>query len=125
ELILTAALIALNAFFVIAEYALVRSRRSRLEVARDAGKRGATLALAQLEQITEYISAVQIGVTMTSIGVGALGEPVLAHLLRGWLGGPLSHGLAVVLAVLIAYLMITVGQLIGGGMAAKFYVWHR
>ena len=78
KLILAAVLIAINAFFVIAEYALVRSRRARLEVMRDEGERGAALALEQLGNINEYISAVQIGVTMTSIGIGALGEPALA-----------------------------------------------
>src|SRR5271169_3146942 len=86
KLILTAVLIAINAFFVIAEYALVRSRRARLEVLRDEGAKGATLALAQLGNINRYISAVQIGVTMTSIGIGALGEPALADLLNGVLG---------------------------------------
>ena len=71
KLTLAAVLVAVNAFFVIAEYALVRSRRSRLEVMRDEGSKGAALALTQLAMINEYISAVQIGVTMTSIGVGA------------------------------------------------------
>jgi magnesium and cobalt exporter, CNNM family len=124
-LILTVVLIALNAFFVIAEYALVRSRRSRLEVEREAGNRGAALVLAQLDRINDYISAVQIGVTMTSIGIGAVGEPALAHLLRSALGGALSHGVAVVVSVIVAYLFITVAQLIGGEMVPKFYAVHR
>ncbi len=75
RVIFAAVLVAINAFFVIAEYALVRSRRARLELLRDEGAKGATLALSQLAQVNEYISAVQIGVTMTSIGIGALGEP--------------------------------------------------
>ncbi len=124
-LVVTAVLIALNAFFVIAEYALVRSRRARLEVERDEGRRGAALALTQLDSINDYISAVQIGVTMTSIGVGAVGEPALAHLLRGWLGGPLSHGVAIVISVIVAYLLITIAQLIAGEMVPKFYAVHR
>jgi CBS domain containing-hemolysin-like protein len=125
ELVLTVVLIGLNAFFVIAEYALVRSRRARLEVDRDEGKRGAVLALSQLDRINQYISAVQIGVTMTSIGIGAVGEPALAHLLKQALGGPLSHGVAVVVAVVIAYLMITTAQLVAGEMVPKFYAIHR
>ncbi len=68
KLILAALLVAINAFFVIAEYALVRSRRARLEVMREEGASGAALALEQLGNVNEYISAVQIGVTMTSIG---------------------------------------------------------
>ena len=89
KLAIAAVLVAINAFFVIAEYALVRSRRSRLELMRDEGVRGASLALEQLSRINEYISAVQIGVTMTSIAIGALAAPALAEILKGPLGGPL------------------------------------
>ncbi|HEY7890709.1 MAG TPA: CNNM domain-containing protein, partial [Solirubrobacteraceae bacterium] len=125
KLIFTAVLIALNAFFVIAEYALVRARRARLEVMSDEGQRGAALALRQLDQINDYISAVQIGVTMTSIGIGALGEPALASILKGALGNAVSHGVAVVIAVVVAYLVITATQLIAGEMVPKFYAIDR
>jgi CBS domain containing-hemolysin-like protein len=125
KLILTAVLIAVNAFFVIAEYALVRSRRSRLEIMRDEGQRGAALALAQLQNINEYISAVQIGVTMTSIGIGALGEPALADIFKSWFGNTVSHGLAVAIAVIVSYLLITTAQLIAGEMVPKFYAIDR
>ena len=125
KLIFAAALVAVNAFFVIAEYALVRSRKARLEVMREQGARGAGLALGQLQNINEYISAVQIGVTMTSIGIGALGEPALARILQGALGGPLSHGVAVVIAVLVAYLIVTATLLIAGEMVPKFYAIDR
>ncbi len=125
KLILTAVLIAVNAFFVIAEYALVRSRRSRLEVMREEGARGAALALEQLGSINEYISAVQIGVTMTSIGIGALGEPALADILKNAFGDAVSHGLAVVIAVAVSFLMITIAQLIAGEMVPKFYAIDR
>jgi CBS domain containing-hemolysin-like protein len=124
-LILTAVLIGINAFFVIAEYALVRARRSRLEVMRDEGVKGAGLALEQLQSINEYISAVQIGVTLTSIGIGALGEPALAHVLKDALGGALSHGVAVVVAVVVAFLIIASAQLIAGEMVPKFYAIDR
>src|SRR5262249_51411371 len=86
---------------------------------------GAALALTQLAMINEYISAVQIGVTMTSIGVGALGEPALAHILRGALGGALSHGVAVVVSGTVAFAIIAATQLVGGGMVPKFYVIGR
>ena len=125
KLIFAAVLVAVNAFFVIAEYALVRSRKARLEVMREEGARGAALALKQLQNINEYISAVQIGVTMTSIGIGALGEPALAHILKGALGGPLSHGVAVVIAVVISYLIVTATLLIAGEMVPKFYAIDR
>ncbi len=125
KLILAAVLIAVNAFFVIAEYALVRSRRARLEIMREEGAKGAGLALEQLGNINEYISAVQIGVTMTSIGIGALGEPALASLLKGALGDTLSHGVAVAVSAVVAFLLIASAQLIAGEMVPKFYAIDR
>jgi len=76
-------LVLINAFFVIAEYSLVRSRRPKLEAAKEEGLRGAALALEQLDNINEYISACQVGITLTSIGIGAVGEPVVAGVLGG------------------------------------------
>jgi CBS domain containing-hemolysin-like protein len=125
KLILAALLVAVNAFFVIAEYALVRSRRARLEVMRDEGERGARQALAQLDHVNEYISAVQIGVTMTSIGIGALGEPALASLFKGALGSAVSHDLAVALCAVVAFLLIASAQLLAGEMVPKFYAIDR
>ena len=125
KLIFAAVLVGLNAFFVVAEYALVRSRRARLELMRDEGARGAALALEQLGSINEYISAVQIGVTMTSVGVGALGEPALAAILKSAFPSGVSHGIAVTVAVIVAYLMITIAQLIAGEMVPKFYAIDR
>ena len=125
KLIVTALLVAVNAFFVIAEYALVRSRRARLELLREQGARGAALALQQIGDVNEYISAVQIGVTLTSIGIGALGEPALAAILRGPLGEALGHGVAVVIAVIVAFLFISSVQLVAGEMVPKFYAIDR
>jgi CBS domain containing-hemolysin-like protein len=121
-LFLTALLIALNAFFVMGEYALVRSRRSRLEAMKDEGARGAALALEEIDDIGDYISAVQVGITMTSIGIGALGEPVLADLLEPLFGGPLSHGASVAIAIVVAYLLITSAHIVAGELVPKLYV---
>jgi len=125
KLIVAAVLVAINAFFVIAEYALVRSRRARLELMRDEGARGSALALEQLGSINEYISAVQIGVTMTSIGIGALAEPALAHILKGAFGSALSHGFAVALSAVLAFVIIASTQLVAGEMVPKFYAINR
>src|SRR3954468_1074212 len=121
-LFLTALLIALNGFFVAGEYALVRSRRARLEAMKDEGARGAELALTEIDEIGDYISAVQVGITMTSIGIGALGEPVLADLLEPVCGGPLSHGVSVAIAVTVAYLLITSAHIVAGELVPKLYV---
>ncbi len=120
-IILTGLLVLVNAFFVIAEYALVRSSRPRLEALVEEGARGARLALSQFEQIGDYISACQVGVTMSSIAIGALGEPAIAHLLEPVLGPVIGHTAAVVIAVIVAYLLITVTQTIAGEIVPKLY----
>jgi CBS domain containing-hemolysin-like protein len=125
KLILTAVLIAINAFFVVAEYALVRSRRARLELMREEGAKGAGVALEQLANINQYISSVQIGVTLTSIGIGALGEPALAAILESALGNALGHGAAVAISVFLAFTIIAFAQLLGGEMVPKFYAIGR
>jgi CBS domain containing-hemolysin-like protein len=114
KVIIAAVLVGVNAFFVVAEYALVRSRRVRLEVMREQGVRGAALALAQLKRVNDYISAVQIGVTITSIAIGALGEPALAALLKGALGSGWDHGVAAAVLAVVAFAVIALTQLIGG-----------
>ena len=120
-IILTGLLVLVNAFFVIAEYALVRSRRPRLEAMADEGLRGARLALTQVENIGDYISACQVGITMASIAIGALGEPAIAHLLEPVFGDVLGHAAAVAVSVVIAYLLITVTQTIVGEIVPKLY----
>ena len=120
-IILTGLLVLVNAFFVIAEYSLVRSRRGRLQAMAEEGKRGARLALTQLEEIGDYISACQVGITMASIGIGALGEPAIAHIFEPLLGDGVGHSAAVIISVVIAYLLITVAQSIVGEIAPKLY----
>jgi CBS domain containing-hemolysin-like protein len=120
-IILTALLVLVNAFFVIAEYALVRSRRARLAQLADEGARGARLALRQQESIGDYISACQVGITMASIGIGALGEPAIAHSLEKAFGSGVAHGVAIAISVIIAYLLITIAQSIIGEIVPKLY----
>jgi CBS domain containing-hemolysin-like protein len=120
-IILTGVLVLVNAFFVIAEYSLVRSRRARLQAMADDGKRGARLALEELDNIGDYIAACQVGITMASIAIGALGEPALAHVFEPLLGGALGHAAAVAVSVVISYLLITVAQSIIGEIAPKLY----
>ena len=121
-LIATGVLVLLNAFFVMAEYALVRSRASRLEALAEAGARGARLAHAQIAELGDYIAACQVGITMASIGIGALGEPTIAHLLEPALRGPIGHTVAVVIAVIISYLLIITAQSTVGEIVPKLYV---
>jgi CBS domain containing-hemolysin-like protein len=121
-LIATGLLVLVNAFFVMAEYALVRSRATRLEALAEAGVRGARLAHDQIEDIGDYIAACQVGITMASIGIGALGEPTIAHLLEKPLGGPVGHTAAVAISVVISYLLIISAQSTIGEIVPKLYV---
>ncbi|HET9720921.1 MAG TPA: hemolysin family protein [Solirubrobacteraceae bacterium] len=123
-IVLTAVLVLVNAFFVIGEYALVRSRRARLAAIIEEGgrpARGARLAIAQLENIGDYISTCQVGITMASIGIGAMGEPGIAHALESLFGQKTASTLAVVISAVIAYVLITFFQSTIGEIVPKLY----
>ncbi|HTX31084.1 MAG TPA: hemolysin family protein [Solirubrobacteraceae bacterium] len=119
--ILAGVLVLINAFFVVAEYALVRSSRARLEALAEENARGAALALSEIDEIGDYLAACQVGVTLASIGIGALGEPAIAHLLEKAFGGAVGHAAAVVISVVIAYLVLTTTQSIVGEIVPKLY----
>src|SRR5437588_8649932 len=108
ELLALAGLILLNALFVAAEYGLVTSRRTRiLELERE-GDRRARLVKRITADPPRFIAAMQLGVTISSLGIGALGEQVLAHRFDA----VMSSILAVALALLIVtYLHVVVGEL--------------
>jgi CBS domain containing-hemolysin-like protein len=116
-----AVLVAANGFFVAAEFALVRTRESRMEALRDEGARGAALALKQVDRIDEYLSACQLGITMASLGIGFMGEPAIASLLEEPLGGVVSHGVAVAIAITFAYVTTTALHITVGEQVPKIY----
>ena len=114
ELIAVGVLILLNAFFVAAEYGLVTARRTRIVELHHQGNRRARDVLRITSDPPRFIAAMQLGVTLTSLGIGALGERVLAD--------ALGNVLATVLAVVIAYLILTflhvvIGELVPKGIA--------
>jgi CBS domain containing-hemolysin-like protein len=123
-LVLLFVLIALNGVFVAAEFALVRARRSRLEQLAAEGSRGATAVLEELDDIDEYLSACQLGITMASIGIGFLGEPAVAELIEPIFGG-FSHGVAVAISVAIAYALVTGLHVVVGEQAPKLFAIAR
>jgi putative hemolysin len=114
ELIAVGVLILLNAFFVAAEYGLVTARRTRIVELHHQGNRRARDVLRITSDPPRFISAMQLGVTLTSLGIGALGEQALANAFDGLM--------ATVLAVLLAYLILTylhvvIGELVPKGIA--------
>ena len=120
-LIALAALVAVNGFFVAAEFALVRVRRSKLEELAREGASGAVRALSQLEDISAYLSACQLGITMASLGIGFLGEPAVARLVAPLLGGVVSHGVAITVAIAFAYVTTTAAHITLGEQVPKIY----
>src|SRR5215203_2116199 len=115
-------LVLVNGFFVAAEFSLVRARRSRLERFGDDG--AARLALREIDEISEYLSACQLGITLASIGIGFLGEPAVAELIEPIFGG-LSHGVAVAISVAIAYMLVTALHVTVGEQAPKLFAISR
>jgi len=118
------ALIALNAFFVAAEFALVRARRSRLEQLAREDAPGAQEALSELDDISEYLASAQLGITLASIGIGFLGEPAIASIFEPLLGG-ISHGTAVAISIAIAYLITTALHITLGEQVPKILAITR
>jgi len=113
-------LIFANGFFVAAEFALVRARRSTLEELAKGGDRRAGLVVKQLDDLSEYLSACQFGITLASLGIGFLGEPAIATLVEPAFGG-LSHAVAVPISIAIAYILVTIGHITVGEQVPKIY----
>jgi CBS domain containing-hemolysin-like protein len=111
-LVLLVLLVLLNGLFVAAEFALVRTRKGRIENLAKEGESGAEEALEQLDKIDESLAACQFGITLASIAIGFLGEPAIADALEPLLGDSAgAHAVALALSFAIATsLHITIGE---------------
>ena len=117
ELLGVALLILLNGFFVAAEYSLVTVRRTRLQELADEGSRPARAVMKITSDPPHFIAAMQLGVTLTSLAIGAIGEHVLSDLFGVYLG----TFFAVVLAFLIiTFMHVVVGELVPKGLALSY-----
>lgn len=117
-------LVMINGVFVAAEFALVRTRRGKIEQLAGEGSKRAGLVIRQLDRIDEYLSACQLGITMASIGIGFLGEPALATLVEPIFGG-LSHGVATALSFAIAFTIATALHITYGEQVPKIMAITR
>lgn len=122
-LLATALLLLGNAFFVGAEFAIITARRDRLEGLVEEGHRRAQIAIEAGRRLPLLIAGAQLGITACSLGLGALAEPVIAHLLERPFSGadipaPLLHGVAFSLALAIVVALHTViGEMVPKNLA--------
>jgi CBS domain containing-hemolysin-like protein len=117
-------LVLLNGFFVAAEFAYVRSRRGTLEAEAQEGKRGARAAITIVDDLSRYLSSCQLGITLTSLGIGFLGEPAVANLIEP-LFGDLSHNVTLAISLAIAYLLTTSLHITIGEQVPKIYAIQK
>lgn len=126
NLFLVAILIALTAFFVTSEFAIVKIRRTRIEQLIAEGNKNAIAVKTILMNLDEYLSACQLGITLTSLGLGWLGESTIEHLLH-----PLFEKLALtesvtkILSVIIAFIIITFLHVAVGELAPKTFAIQK
>ena len=114
ELVAVAALVLLNGFFVAAEYALVTVRRTRLQELSDEGSRRAKQVLGLTAVPPRFIAAMQLGVTVTSLAIGALGEQALTELFDPVMATALAVGLSL---LLLTFFHVVVGELVPKGIS--------
>jgi CBS domain containing-hemolysin-like protein len=114
-------LVFINGFFVAAEFAFVAVRKSRIETLAADGKAAAQRLMQILNNLNPYLSASQLGITLASLGLGALGEPVVEAILGKWLSLYLSESARHVVSYGIAFFIITSLHIILGEQAPKLF----
>jgi magnesium and cobalt exporter, CNNM family len=125
RIILVVLLVAANAFFVAAEFAMVSVRDTRIQQLIEQRRIGARIVQRIQQRLDEFLPAVQFGVTLASLGLGWAGEGTLAAIIQPWLGNVphaslYAHGLAATLAfVIITYLLVILGELVPKSLALE------
>lgn len=122
-------LVAANGLFVATEFSYVAVRRTRIEQLANKRHGRARLLLASLHDLDNYIAATQLGITMSSLALGWVGEPALAHVIEppveavfsGWAANAVAHGIAVA----IAFILITSLHIVMGELAPKTLALQR
>jgi len=120
-LLIALVLLVLNGFFVGAEFALIAARRSKIEQMAQSGSRRATVALRSVKELSLMLAGAQLGITMASLGLGAVAEPAVAHLIEGGLESVLHLSPAVThtISFVIALTIVVFFHMVVGEMAPK------
>jgi CBS domain containing-hemolysin-like protein len=124
-LIAVVVLVFLNGYFVAAEFALVRVRRSRIEEEAEQGRRGARLVVRQLDDLSRYLAACQLGITFTSLGIGFLGEPAVASVIEEMIGDSVPHGVSLAISFALAYVITTSLHITIGEQVPKIFAINK
>ena len=121
KLLVIAALVALNSFFVAAEFASVKVRHSQLQALASQGNKRASISQHVVENLTAYLSACQLGITLASLGLGWVGEPFLARMLQPFFAllGISSEPFVASISFVIAFSLITALHIVLGEQAPK------
>ncbi len=127
-ILITLFLVFLNGFFVAAEFAIVKVRMSQIQMKMQEGSKTATLAQHIVQHLDGYLAATQLGITLASLGLGWIGEPVVSKLLIALmanLGVQVSETVAHSLALPLAFIIITVLHIVFGELAPKSLAIQR
>lgn len=122
-IVLAASMLAGNAFFVGAEFGLIASRRTSIELEADNGSRAAKITLRAMEQVSIMLAGAQLGITLCSLIFGAVGEPLLAHFLEHpfaqlGISEHLIHPIAFVIAlILLTFVHVVIGEMVPKNLA--------
>ncbi|MHB2015657.1 MAG: CNNM domain-containing protein, partial [Candidatus Xenobia bacterium] len=128
QLGISAVLILINGFFVAAEFALVSVRRTRVQELVAEGSGAARLVQKAIGDLTRYITGTQVGVTLTSLGLGWIGEPAAAGLLEQvfrWMPRPWIGPAAFTVAVVLGFIIITCVQIVVSELVPKSVALQR
>jgi CBS domain containing-hemolysin-like protein len=127
NLFVALALVALNGFFVAAEFALVRVRESRIVQLEQEGSARASVVHDALRDLDGYLSVCQVGITVASLGLGWVGEPAVSHLISPLLEslGITSERVVSIVAVALGFAVITYAHLVFGEQAPKYFSIQR
>ncbi len=120
ELVIAVLLVALNGFFVAAEFAIVKVRVTRVQELAEAGAVGAKMAHRAVTHLDAYLSATQLGITLASLGLGWIGEPAFAHLVEPLFARIEGREFAAhATAVTVSFLIITFLHIVFGELTPK------
>ena len=126
KLIMVVILIALTGFFVAVEFAIIKVRSSRIDQLVGEKKRGALAAKKVISNLDEYLSACQLGITITALGLGWLGEPTIKHVLEPlFFKIEFSPAIASTVSFIIAFVVITFLHVVIGELAPKTFAIQK